>query len=273
VAQVTEAKVDKFDEKLHEKLDQGKIVLGVTGHTLKSAAQGAGEYIAEKADLARASIEKSLDNAEKSIIKAGDVVETKINHMVASKGDIAWPSEVEKQSEAGVAWPSQTVQTNVFGLPIGTRHEPLLREHHTIPMPTEHVIGNVKVEITEDLATDAPLTATEGQKTEFDMPIVEKPTLLEKAKVVLTNAVDYASVELHNAGEKMAIGVLNAKEALKEGYEAVSEKMADMNHKVVAAVEHTLELDQAPVPGQFSDNLSTMSNASESNLLREHIPQ
>lgn len=81
------------------------------------------------------------------------------------------------------------------------------------------------------------------------MPIVEKPTILDKAKVAIANAVDYASVELHNAGEKMAMGVLNAKEALKEGYEAVSEKVADINHKVVTAVEHTLELDQEPLPG------------------------
>lgn len=112
------------------------------------------------------------------------------------------------------------------------------------------------------------------------MPIVEKPTILDKAKVAIANAVDYASVELHNAGEKVAAGVLNAKEVLKEGYEAVSEKVAvlnhkvaDMNHKVVTAVEHTLELDQEPLPGQFSDNLSTMSNASESGLPREHIPR
>lgn len=69
------------------------------------------------------------------------------------------------------------------------------------------------------------------------------------------------------------MGVLNAREALKEGFNAVSEKVADVNHKVVTAVEHTLELDQEPLPGQFSDNLSTMSNASESQLLREHIPR
>lgn len=64
VAVATEAKVDKFDEKLHEKLDESKIVLGVTGHTIKSAAQGAGAYIADKAEAARASIEKTIDSAE-----------------------------------------------------------------------------------------------------------------------------------------------------------------------------------------------------------------
>jgi len=117
-------------------------------------------------------------------------------------------------------------------------------------MPTEHVIGNVKIEISEENAADAggllPLTDNNEQKTEYDMPIIEKPTILEKAKVVLANAVDYASVELHNAGEKIAVGALNAKEALKEGYEAVSGKIAEVNHKVVSAVEHTLELDQQP---------------------------
>lgn len=72
-------------------------MLGVTGQTIKSSAQGAGHYIADKAEVARSSLEKSINNAEQKIIKAGDVIETKINHMVASKGDVAWPSVVEKQ--------------------------------------------------------------------------------------------------------------------------------------------------------------------------------
>lgn len=199
--------------------------------------------------------------------------------MTATKADISWPSETEKlANEQHIDWPSQHEKTNVFGLPVGTRHEPHLREHHTIPMPTEHMVGNVKVQITEQTAGDAdgllPLNEDGEKKTDFDLPIIEKPTLIEKAKVVLANAVDYAAVELHNAKEKTAATVFNAKEALKEGFDAVSEKVVTAEHKMVSAVEHTLELDQKPIAGQFDDNLSTMSNASESfPALREHFPQ
>lgn len=41
---------------------------------------------------------------------------------------------------------------------------------------------------------------------------------MDKAKVIYSNATDYAKVEIHNAKERVVAGVLNAGEVIKEGY-------------------------------------------------------
>lgn len=48
------------------------------------------------------------------------------------------------------------------------------------------------------------------------VPIVEKPTIVEKAKVVYENATDKTAVELHNVKEVVKSGVLNAGELIRD---------------------------------------------------------
>jgi hypothetical protein len=97
----------------------------------------------------------------------------------------------------------------------------------------------------------------------FNIPIIEKPTMTEKAKVALENAADLTKVEIHNAKESVVTKVLNVGEVLKEG-------IIHLVDRVEHAVEHALDLDQ-PVATEF--NIINAPLLSEGSLedLEQHI--
>jgi hypothetical protein len=97
-----------------------------------------------------------------------------------------------------------------------------------------------------------PVDETSGeQKLNFSVPIVEKPTLIEKAKVVYNNATEYAKVELHNVKEHLHADLMNTGEVIKEGLDAFNNKCNNLIHKVEDAVQHVFELDQARPAHEF----------------------
>ena len=90
----------------------------------------------------------------------------------------------------------------------------------------------------------------------YNIPIIEKPTMTEKAKVALGNAADLTKVEMHNAKERVVAKVLNVGEVLKEG-------IIHLVDRVEHAVEHALDLDQ-PVATEF--NIINAPQLSEGSL-------
>ena len=123
---------------------------------------------------------------------------------------------------------------NAFGKLTGELHVPHLKEHIHKNIPREQMIGQVNIEIKEEgLPTNEemliPVGAGEfnGKENvlEFAVPIIEKPTNVEKAQIVFENATDKTRVTLHNAKEKIVCGVLNAGEMLKDKAEHLGNKI------------------------------------------------
>jgi hypothetical protein len=75
------------------------------------------------------------------------------------------------------------------------------------------------------------------------VPIVEKPTITEKAKVIYENATDKTRVELHNAKEVVKSTVLNAGEAIRENILHMGDKVESLKTKLEHAIEDVLDLN------------------------------
>lgn len=69
-----------------------------------------------------------------------------------------------------------------------------------------------------------PRDENNEQHLNFNVPIIEKPTLIEKAKVAMHNYSEYAKVEIYNAKETFVAEVMNAGEVIKEGLQLVNDK-------------------------------------------------
>lgn len=96
------------------------------------------------------------------------------------------------------------------------KYEPKLTTHIHEEQPKSEVVGLVNVDLkeTEVDSFGQPIGFTKHEN--FDLPLVQEPTLTEKAAVGINNAVDRTAVELTNAKEQAKAGFINTAIDAKE---------------------------------------------------------
>ena len=70
----------------------------------------------------------------------------------------------------------------------------------------------------------------------FDLPVVSRPSLTDKAKIGLTNIADKAKVELLNASERVKETVIHAGGAVKVGLGNAGVKIVEVKDNFVREV-------------------------------------
>jgi len=85
----------------------------------------------------------------------------------------------------------------------------------------------------------------------MEVPIVEKPTTTEKAKIMYENATDRTRVELHNAKEIVKANALNAGEQIRDSIVHIGDKVESLKTRLEHAIEKTFDLHQ-PVATEFN---------------------
>lgn len=117
-------------------------------------------------------------------------------------------------------------------------------------LPADQLVGNVHVKMTEQVIDANTGELVDVETKNFDMAVIQAPSLTDKVKIGLTNLADKAKVDLLNASvsvkEDVIAGALNFKDDLsKVGTKIVQAKdqfVRDVNDRITdKKVENAIE--------------------------------